>query len=188
MKILTEYEEGRLQSLSFLLSSLFAKLPMRSQMDKVPVTKEGYVAMEEELKELKTVVRPRIIKAIAAAREHGDLKENAEYHAAREQQSFTEGRIGELEYKIGHAEQVDVSKLSGDTVKFGATVKLVDEETEEEVVYQIVGDDEADLKHRKISYTAPIARALMGKSIGSSVEVHTPKGEKYYEILNVEFK
>ena len=157
-------------------------------MDKVPVTKEGFVAMEVELKELKNVVRPRIIKAIAAAREHGDLKENAEYHAAREQQSFTEGRIGELEYKIGHAEKVDVASLSGDNVKFGATVTLVDEDTEEEVVYQIVGDDEADLKLRKISYTAPIARGLMGKELGSSVEINTPKGVKYYEILNVEFK
>lgn len=156
-------------------------------MDKVPVTKEGYVAMEAELKELKNVVRPEIIKAIADAREHGDLKENAEYHAARERQSFTEGRIGELEYKIGHADVIDVASLSGNTVKFGAKVKLVDEDTEEEVAYQIVGDDEADLKQRKISYTAPIARALMGKSVGSSVEVHTPKGEKYYEILSVKF-
>ncbi|MDG1287001.1 MAG: transcription elongation factor GreA [Rickettsiales bacterium] len=157
-------------------------------MEKVPVTKEGFVAMEVEVKELKNVVRPEIIKAIADAREHGDLKENAEYHAARERQSFTEGRIGELEYKIGHAEVIDVKSLSGDTVKFGATLKLIDEDTEEELVYQIVGDDEADLKKRKISYAAPIARGLMGKAVGSSVEVHTPKGLKYYEILSVEFK
>jgi transcription elongation factor GreA len=157
-------------------------------MEKVPVTKQGFTAMEVELKELKTVTRPEIIKAIADAREHGDLKENAEYHAARERQSFTEGRISELEYKISHAEVIDVAALEGDQVKFGATVKLVDEDTEEETFYQIVGDDEADLKQRKISYSAPIARALMGKSVGSSVEVNTPKGTKYYEILNVEFK
>ena len=157
-------------------------------MEKVPVTKDGFTAMEAEVKELKTVVRPEIIKAIADAREHGDLKENAEYHAARERQSFTEGRIGELEYKISHAEVIDVTKLDGDAVKFGATVKLVDEDTEEETFYQIVGDDEADLTKRKISYAAPIARALMGKQVGSSVEVNTPKGTKYYEILSVEFK
>ncbi len=157
-------------------------------MEKVPVTKEGFVAMEAEVKELKNVVRPEIIKAIADAREHGDLKENAEYHAARERQSFTEGRIGELEYKISHAEVIDVASLSGDTVKFGATIKLIDEDTEEELIYQIVGDDEADLAQRKISFAAPIARGLMGKSVGSSVEVKTPKGEKYYEILSVEFK
>lgn len=157
-------------------------------MEKVPVTKDGFVAMEAEIKELKTVTRPSIIKAIGVAREHGDLKENAEYHAAREQQSFTEGRIGELEYKISHAEVIDVSKLSGDTVKFGGTVKLIDEDTEEEVIYQIVGDDEADLTKRKISYAAPISRALIGKDVGSSVEVNTPKGVKYYEILGVDFK
>lgn len=157
-------------------------------MEKVPVTKDGFTAMEAEVKELKTVVRPEIIKAIADAREHGDLKENAEYHAARERQSFTEGRIGELEYKISHAEVIDVKSLSGDTVKFGATVKLVDEDTDEETFYQIVGDDEADLTKRKISYAAPIARGLMGKNVGSSVEINTPKGTKYYEILSVEFK
>ena len=157
-------------------------------MEKVPVTMDGFDAMESELKELKTVTRPNIIKAISVAREHGDLKENAEYHAAREQQSFAEGRIGELEYKISHAEVIDVSKLSGDTVKFGATVKLIDEDTEDEVIYQIVGDDEADLTKRKISYAAPISRALIGKNVGSSVEVKTPKGIKYYEILGVEFK
>ncbi len=165
----------------------FLKITKVTIMDKVPVTKLGYDAMEKELKELKNVVRPEIIKAIADAREHGDLKENAEYHAARERQSFTEGRIGELEYKIGHAEVIDVAALSGNTVKFGAKVKLIDEETEEEVTYHIVGDDEADLKQRKISYTAPISRALMGKAVGKTVEVTTPKGLKYYEILSVEF-
>ena len=157
-------------------------------MDKVPVTKTGYSAMEVELKELKTVVRPEIIKAIADAREHGDLKENAEYHAARERQSFTEGRIQELEYKISHAQVIDVAALSGDKVVFGATVKLIDEDTEEEVTYQIVGDDEADLTKGKISFSAPIARALIGKSVEDSVEVNTPKGTRYYEILAVEFK
>lgn len=144
--------------------------------------------MEVELKELKTVVRPEIIKAIADAREHGDLKENAEYHAARERQSFTEGRIQELEYKISHAQVIDVAALSGDKVVFGATVKLIDEDTEEEVTYQIVGDDEADLTKGKISFSAPIARALIGKSVEDSVEVNTPKGTRYYEILAVEFK
>ena len=157
-------------------------------MEKVPVTQGGFEAMEIEVKELKNVVRPRIIKAIADAREHGDLKENAEYHAAREQQSFTEGRIQELEFKISHAQVIDVSKLSGDVVKFGGIVHMVDEDTDEEMFYQIVGDDEADLKQRKISYAAPISRALMGKKVGDSVEVTTPKGLKYYEILRVEFK
>jgi len=156
-------------------------------MDKVPTTKGGFEAMETEIRELKTVIRPDIIKAIADAREHGDLKENAEYHAARERQSFTEGRIEELEYKISHAQVIDVASLSGDTVKFGATVTLTDEETDEEVTYQIVGDDEADLKQRKISFAAPISRALINKSVGDSAEVHTPKGVKYYEILSVSF-
>ncbi len=157
-------------------------------MKKVPTTKAGFMAMQEELRELKTVIRPEIIKAIAEAREHGDLKENAEYHAARERQSFTEGRIQELEYKIANADVIDVAELSGDTVKFGATVKLIDEETEEEITYQIVGDDEADLAQGKLSYSAPISRAIMGKSVGDSVEVQTPKGLRYYEILLVEFK
>jgi transcription elongation factor GreA len=157
-------------------------------MEKVPVTKEGFAAMEAELKELKTVIRPEIIQAIADAREHGDLKENAEYHAARERQSFTEGRIKELEYKVSAANVVDVSALSGNKVLFGATVRLLDEDTEDEVTYQIVGDDEASLEAGKISFSAPISRALIGKSVGDSVEVNTPKGAKYYEILEVEFK
>lgn len=156
-------------------------------MDKVPVTKGGYTAMQEELKTLKTVSRPEIILAIADAREHGDLKENAEYHAARDRQSFTEGRIEELEYKVSHAQVIDVAALSGDQVKFGATVKIVDEDTNEETTYQIVGDDEADLKKGKISFAAPISKALIGKKPGDSVEVHTPKGLKYYEILEVAF-
>lgn len=156
-------------------------------MEKVPVTKEGFAAMQAELKELKTVIRPEIIRAIADAREHGDLKENAEYHAAKERQAFSEGRIQELEYKVAHAEVIDPKDLSGDKVVFGATVKVVDEESEEETSYRIVGDDEADLSKRMISYSAPIARALIGKKVGESVEVTTPKGIKYYEILDVKF-
>ena len=173
---------------AFFVSSCFTSKESEELMEKVPVTKEGFAAMEVELKELKTVTRPEIIKAIADAREHGDLKENAEYHAAKERQSFAEGRIQELEYKIAHAEVIDIPSLSGDQVKFGATVKLVDEETEEETTYKIVGDDEADLAQRKISFLAPIAHALIGKKVGDSVEVNTPKGLKYYEILKVEFK
>lgn len=156
-------------------------------MEKVPVTKEGYARMEAELKELKTVVRPEIIQAIADAREHGDLKENAEYHAARERQSFTEGRIKELEYKVSAADVIDVSKLGGEKVVFGATVTVLDEDTEEETTYQIVGDDEADLASGKLSFSAPISRALIGKTKGDSVEVTTPKGTRYYEIISVSF-
>jgi len=157
-------------------------------MEKIPVTKQGFVAMEAELKKLKYEVRPQIITAIAEAREHGDLKENAEYHAAREQQGFNEGRIQQLEAHVSRAEIIDVASLSGNVVKFGATVKLVDEETEEETSYQIVGELEADFEKRKLSITAPISRALIGKKVGDSVEVTTPKGLKYYEILQVEFK
>jgi transcription elongation factor GreA len=157
-------------------------------MEKIPVTKQGFAAMEAELKKLKYEVRPQIITAIAEAREHGDLKENAEYHAAREQQGFNEGRIQQLEAHVSRAEIIDVASLSGNVVKFGATVKLVDEETEEETTYQIVGELEADFEKRKLSITAPISRALIGKKVGDSVEVTTPKGLKYYEILQVEFK
>lgn len=157
-------------------------------MDKVPVTQRGFAAMEDELKKLKTTDRPAVIAAISEARAHGDLKENAEYHAAKEKQSFIEGRIREIEDKIARAEVIDVSKLSGDKVIFGATITLVDEDTEEEVKYQLVGDYEADLTKGMISINAPIARALIGKSKGASVEVKTPKGEKSYEILKVEFK
>ncbi len=143
--------------------------------------------MEAELKTLKHEERPNVIKAIAEAREHGDLSENAEYHAAREKQSFIEGRIKELEAVIAHAEVTDPKELTGDSIKFGATLELVDEETDEEVTYQIVGEYEANLEEGRISNTAPIARALFGKSAGDSVEVTTPKGSRYYEILSVKY-
>ncbi|MDD2325736.1 MAG: transcription elongation factor GreA [Alphaproteobacteria bacterium] len=156
--------------------------------DKVPMTAQGYQRLEEELKHLKNVERHAIIKAIAEAREHGDLSENAEYHAARERQSFVEGRIQDLEDKVGRAEVIDVSKLTGNAVKFGATVTLVDEDTEEEVTYQIVGDEESDIKGGFLSISSPLARALIGKEKGESVEVNTPKGTKSYEILKVVFK
>ena len=152
------------------------------------MTSSGYKALEEEIKFLKSVERPRIIKAIAEARAHGDLSENAEYHAAKEQQGLNESRVAELEDKISRADVIDVSKLSGDTVKFGATVTLADEDTDEEVVYQIVGEVEADVKQGKVSVTSPIARALISKTEGDSVEVNTPGGGKSYEILKVEFK
>lgn len=157
-------------------------------MDQIPVTKKGYDALEAELKDLKSVQRPAVIEAIATAREHGDLSENAEYHAAREQQSFIEGRIQELEAVTSKAQVIDPSTLNGNTVKFGATVGLMDEETDEEFTYQIVGDYEADTETGKISISAPIAKALIGKSEGDSVTVQTPKGERDYEILSVSFK
>lgn len=156
-------------------------------MEKVPMTAEGYSALEAQIKHLKTVERPRIIKAIAEARAHGDLSENAEYHAAKEQQGLTESRVAELEDALSRADVIDVGQLSGENVKFGATVKLVDEDTEEEVRYQIVGEFEADVRQSKISITSPIARALIGKSAGDTVEVSTPGGGKCYEILKVEF-
>lgn len=151
------------------------------------MTAEGYARLEEELRQLKTVARPEVIKAIAEAREHGDLSENAEYHAARERQSFIEGRVAELEDKISRAQVIDPSKLSGDTVKFGATVRVVDEDTDQETTYQIVGETEADVKAGRIAITSPIARALIGKAVGDSVEVATPKGPKAYEILKIQF-
>jgi len=157
-------------------------------MDKVPITTQGFARMEAEVKKLKTEDRPNVIKAIAEARAHGDLSENAEYHAAREKQSFIEGRIQELEDKIARADVIDISVLSGDKVKFGATVKLVDEDTEAEVTYQIVGEYEADLKAGKLSIASPISRALIGKSVGDSVEVNAPGGKKYFEILQVQFQ
>ncbi|MCK5274457.1 MAG: transcription elongation factor GreA [Alphaproteobacteria bacterium] len=157
-------------------------------MEKAPMTEGGYLRLREELKNLKTVERPAIIQAIAVAREHGDLSENAEYHAARERQSFTEGRIGELEDVISRAQIIDVGKLDGDMVKFGATVTVADEETDEESTYQIVGEQEADIASGLISVTAPMARAIIGKSVGDSVEVTTPGGVKDYEIVKVEFK
>ena len=154
---------------------------------KVPMTASGFARLDEELKHLRSVERPAVIKAIAAAREHGDLSENAEYHAARERQSFIEGRVAELEDKISRAEVIDPAKLSGDTVKFGATVTVVDEDTEEEATYQLVGEDEADVKQGRIAITSPIARAIIGKSVGDSVEVDTPRGAKQYEILKLDF-
>lgn len=157
-------------------------------MEKFPITASGYVRLENEIKHLKTVERPNVIKAIAEARAHGDLSENAEYHAAREKQSFIEGRILDLEDKLARADVIDVPSLSGLHVKFGATVKLLDEDSEDEVIYQIVSEYEADLESGLISITAPIARAMIGKKTGESIEVRTPKGERYYEILMVEFK
>ena len=157
-------------------------------MDKVPMTIEGFQKLEAELQRLKGVERPRIIQAIAEARTHGDLSENAEYHAAKEQQGLNEARVADLEDKLSRADIIDVTKLSGDTVKFGATVKLVDEDTDEKVTYRIVGEYEASVKDGKVSITSPIARALIGKKKGDSVEVATPKGARSYEILGVRFK
>ena len=156
--------------------------------DKVPMTKLGFDRLEDELRNLKGIERPAVIKAIAEAREHGDLSENAEYHAARERQSFIEGRIQELEYKISRAEIIDVSKLTGKVIKFGATVRLVDDETEEEIVYQLVGDDESDIKAGLLSISSPLARALINKSVNDTVEVNTPKGAKGYEIVDVLYR
>lgn len=152
------------------------------------MTAKGFAALEEELKKRQQVERPRIIEAISEARSHGDLSENAEYHAAKENQSLNEGRIMELESMIARAEIIDVSKLSGDKVKFGATVKLVDEDTEQEKIYQIVGDPEADVKSGRVSISSPVARALIGKGVGDTVEVTTPGGGKSYEIVEVAFR
>jgi len=157
-------------------------------MDKVPMTAEGYAALEAEIKHLKTVERPRIIKQIADARTHGDLSENAEYHAAKEQQGITEARMADLEDKLSRADIIDVSKLKGDQVMFGATVTLLDEDTNEKVKYRVVGEIEADVKKGKISITSPLARALLGKRKNNIVEVSTPGGGKSYKVLKVEFK
>lgn len=156
-------------------------------MEKVPMTSEGFKSLEDELKRLKTVDRREVIAAIAEAREHGDLSENAEYHAARERQSFIEGRVLEIEDMISRADVIDVSQLSGASVKFGATVKIVDEDTDEEKSFQIVGVHEADIQNGRMSISSPIARSLIGKSVGDSVEVTTPGGLKSYEILDVKF-
>lgn len=156
-------------------------------MQKIPITTGGVGRLEEELKHLKAVERPAVIEAIAEARAHGDLSENAEYHSAREKQSFIEGRIQELESILSLADVIDVSKLSGDTVRFGATVTVVDEDTDEEATYQIVGEQEADIKLNLLSISAPLSRALIGKCAGDSVEVTTPKGTKYYEVSKVTF-
>ena len=151
------------------------------------MTAGGYSALDEELKRLKTVERPNVIAAIAEARAHGDLSENAEYHAAKERQGWIEGRIAEIEDKIARAQVIDVSKLSGSQVKFGATVTVVDEDTEDEGRYQIVGDHEADVKGGRISLSSPLSRAMIGKEVGDVVEVNTPGGVKAYEILKVEW-
>jgi transcription elongation factor GreA len=156
-------------------------------MEKIPMTASGFKALEEELERLKNQDRHEIIKAISEARAHGDLSENAEYHAAKEKQSFIEGRVMELEDQIGRAEVIDISKLTGASIKFGATVTLVDEDTDEKRKYQIVGDVESDAKKGRISLSSPIARALIGKSKGDTVEVAAPGGARSYEILKVEF-
>ena len=152
------------------------------------MTAEGWQALDDELKRLKTAERPAVIAAIAEARSHGDLSENAEYHAAKERQGWIEGRIAEIEDKISRAQVIDVSKLSGAQVKFGATVTVVDEDTEEEGRYQLVGEHEADVKEGRVSITSPIARAMIGKEQGDVVEVNTPGGVKAYEILKVEWR
>ena len=157
-------------------------------MERVPMTVEGHAALEAELQRLKSEERPRIIQAIAEARSHGDLSENAEYHAAKEAQGLNEAKVAELEDKLGRADVIDPKTLSGDTVKFGATLSLEDEDTEEKVKYKIVGEMEADVKAGKVSITSPIARALIGKSVGDVVEVTTPKGARSYEVLKIEWK
>lgn len=156
-------------------------------VDKVPMTAGGHTTLAAELKKRQQEERPRIIQAISEARAHGDLSENAEYHAAKEAQSHNEGRIAELEDQLSRAEVIDVSKLGGSSIKFGATVTLVDEESDEEKVYQIVGEGEADVKGGKISITSPIARALIGKEAGDTIEVNAPGGGRSYEVLKVAF-
>ncbi len=157
-------------------------------MEKIPMTDAGYRRLEGELKNLKSVERPSIIRALSEAREHGDLSENAEYHAAKERQGFIESRVLELEDKLRRADVIDVSQLSGASIKFGATVVLADEDTDEESTYQIVGTDEADIKAGLLSVTSPLARALISKSQGDSVDVETPRGHKSYEIVKVKYK
>ncbi|HLZ75897.1 transcription elongation factor GreA [Phenylobacterium sp.] len=156
-------------------------------MDKVPMTAEGYHALDEDLKRLKTIERPAVIAAIGEARLHGDLSENAEYHAAKDRQGWIEGQIAEIEDKMARAQVIDVSKLSGKQVKFGATVSVIDEDTEEKARYQIVGEHEADVRQGRVSITSPIARAMIGKESGDVVEVTTPGGVKAYEITKVEW-
>jgi transcription elongation factor GreA len=156
-------------------------------MEKVPMTAEGYGALDDELRRLKTQERPSVIAAIAEARSHGDLSENAEYHAAKERQGWIEGRIAEIEDKVSRAQIIDVSKLTGAQIKFGATVSVIDEDTEAAGRYQVVGEDEADVKSGKISVTSPLSRAMIGKEVGDVVEVNTPGGVKAYEITKVEW-
>ena len=157
-------------------------------MDRIPMTPDGLTRLQEELRRLKSEEGPAIIRAIAEAREHGDLSENAEYHAAKERQAFIEGRVAELEDKISRAEVIDPSKISGDKVMFGATVQVVDEDTNKEVTYRIVGADEADIGKGLLSVTSPLARALIGKAAGDQVEVQAPSGAKYYEILSIAYE
>ncbi|WNJ92241.1 transcription elongation factor GreA [Bosea sp. 685] len=158
-------------------------------MEKVPMTAGGFAALETELKDRQQVQRQRIIQAISEARAHGDLSENAEYHAAKEAQALNEGRVQELESLIGRADIIDVAKLAGgDTIKFGATVQLIDDDTEEKKIYQIVGEPESDVKSGKVSIGSPIARALIGKKVGDSVQVNTPGGGKSYEVVSVQFR
>lgn len=156
-------------------------------VDKVPMTRKGFDALNEEIRFRQQDERPRIIEAIAEARAHGDLSENAEYHAAKEAQGHNEGRIQELEGLIGRADVIDVATMTGDTIKFGATVTLTDDDTGDEVIYQIVGDQEADPKQGRISISSPISRALIGKSVGDAIEVKAPKGDRGYEIEAVKF-
>ncbi|MCE9522363.1 MAG: transcription elongation factor GreA [Alphaproteobacteria bacterium] len=157
-------------------------------MEKVPMTAQGFATLEAEIKHLKSVERPSVIRAISEARQHGDLSENAEYHSAKERQSFIEGRVLELEDKVSRAQVIDVSKLSGKVVKFGATITLIDDDTKQKAKYQIVGDLEADFAKGRISISSPLARALIGKTTGDTAEVNTPSGGRSYEIVKVEFK
>ena len=157
-------------------------------MQRIPMTSEGFEALQAELKVLKSEERPSIIAAIAEARSHGDLSENAEYHAAKEKQSFIEGRIGEIEGKLAHAEVIDTSRLQGKVVKFGATVKVTDEDSGETFTYKIVGEDEADIARKKISISSPIARAMIGKEEGDTAEVSAPGGAKSFEIVAIRWK
>ena len=157
-------------------------------IEKVPMTEAGFTRLQDELKRLKTVERTSVVKALESAREHGDLSENAEFHAAKERQSFIETRVMELEDKLRRADVIDVSALSGNRVQFGVTVRLADEDTNEKVTYTIVGTDEADIKEGLLSVTSPLARGIIGKNKGDSAEVNTPGGLKYYEILTVTYK
>lgn len=157
-------------------------------MDKAPMTLEGYNKLETELKRLKSEERPAIIKAIAAAREHGDLSENAEYHAARERQAFMEGRVETIEDLLSRAEVIDISAIKGRVIKFGATVRVADDDTDRESTYQIVGEHEADIKSGRLSITSPMARAMIGKTVGDALEVTTPGGVRSYEVVSVRYK
>jgi transcription elongation factor GreA len=157
-------------------------------MEKVPMTRSGYVQLEDELKRLKSVERPGVIRALEEARAHGDLSENAEYHAAKERQAWIESRVAELETKISRAQVIDATQLSGGTVKFGATVTVIDDDTDAELNFQIVGEDEADIRSHRLSVNSPLARALIGKEVGDEVEVTTPGGSKVYELIKIEYK